>query len=104
MNERRALQRFELKFPVRITPEENGREKIVLNTFNICSQGAFIGADKPFSVGTHLELEIFILSLSGGKDDIIWTRGEVVRTEPAGMAVQFDANYQILPIEYAAEQ
>lgn len=104
MDEKRELQRFALELPVRMHRNENGDERIILKTSNICSKGAFIGADNPYPVGTNLEMEIFLLSDSHGKDDVIRIRGRVVRTEPEGMAVKFDANYQILPVEYASEQ
>lgn len=104
VNEKRSLQRFELELPVQLHRTENGDEKIILKTSNICSKGAFIGADQPYPVGTNLEMEIFLLSDLPGKDDVIRIRGRVIRTEPEGMAVKFDANYQILPVEYASEQ
>jgi hypothetical protein len=104
MNEKRALQRFSLELPVRMISTANGREKITLSTSNICSTGAFIRSDAPYPVGTDLEMEIFLLSDQPGKDDIIYTRGRVVRTEAAGMAVSFEENYNIEPCESSCGQ
>lgn len=104
MEERRALQRFEMELPVRVSRKTDCRENIMLRTFNISSQGAFIGTDQPFPVGTRLDMDVFLINGAGSKDDVISTHGEVVRTGPTGMAVRFDDKYRILPVEYHPEQ
>ena len=104
MKEKRALQRFTMETLIRVSADTNGNGGVCLKACNISAQGAFIGMDEPYPVGTRLEMDVFLLSHSGGKDDIIRTNGEVIRTGPTGMAVRFDEKYQILPIEYFPEQ
>lgn len=103
MDEKRAMQRFAMELPVRMVSTANGREKITLSTANICSAGAFIRTEHPYPPGTDLEMEIFLLSDTPGKDDIIHIRGRVVRTGAAGMAVCFDETYQIQAWEYGCQ-
>ena len=98
MKEKRELQRFTMELTVRISPNANGNEIVFLKTFNISSQGAFIATAEPFPVGTRLKMDIFLLSRTDPKDDIIQTAGEVVRTGATGMAVRFDEKYKILPV------
>lgn len=106
MDEKRSLQRFTMAIPVRISRMVRGQANtMVFKTFNICSQGAFIEAAEPFPVGTRLEMDFFLqFSHSQAKDDIIRTTGEIIRTDKSGMAVQFDENYQVMPIRYFPDQ
>jgi len=106
MDEKRTLQRFTMTLPVRVSRIANGKEPImVLQTFNICSQGAFLEPADRFAVGTRLKMDFFLqFSHSEAKDDIIRTTGEIIRTDTSGIAVQFDETYQILPIRYFPDQ
>ena len=103
MKEKRALQRFTMELPIRISLNTNGNDTVCLKTSDISARGAFIGTGEPYPVGTQLKMEVFLLTQNGAKDDIIRTMGKVIRTGATGMAVRFDENYQILPIEYYPE-
>ena len=102
-NERRKLERFDLKVPAKIEVLGNDqvRETLNLMTKDICAGGAFFDSTKSLPRNTQVEVEL-ILKFSGLKNpETRWTKikvsGSVLRSETTGMAVCFDSGYKILP-------
>lgn len=103
MEERRKLERFELITPAHVLIESaiHRREKYDLRTRDISSAGAFLISSQPIAEGTDVRME-FVLSLdmlqklSGEKGRArVRVKGKVIRSDPDGIAIQFDSNYKI---------
>jgi len=71
-------------------------------TRDISSAGAFILTTEPFSDGTRFKLE-FTLTINWNKEttgalSLIKCEGNVVRSTPEGVAIQFDRDCQIVKL------
>ena len=105
MQERRILERFNLKLPAKIkvdppTPHEPGHVQ-ELETENISSGGAFFRTLTPLMKGTRVKIEVALNflehSIHHGNGSLVKLKGEVLHSNPNGMAVRFDRPYKILP-------
>ena len=103
MNERRKLERFELKVPAAIESINQGYKGKELNllTSDICSGGAYFHTAEPLPEGTEVKIDL-VLPLDKlralkkeDKKAYIKVTGKVLRSESEGMAIGFDGNYQI---------
>ena len=104
VSDRREIARFPMELPawisvINVSEQPNFFEAV---TRDVCSKGAFIQTDQLLPVGTEVEMN---LMLSLNKPPRIETRhsridvsGSVVRTEPQGIAICFNKNYQISPM------
>ena len=110
MNEKRRLERFELK--VRATIEglktDDAPEPLDLVTSDICAGGAFFQTGNSLPEGTKVKIDL-VLPLGRLRRLIreydqahIRVTGTVVRREPEGMAVSFNRDYSIQPQKKAA--
>jgi len=116
--ERRIQERFSLNLQVKISAtDENGKKVFAeeTTTANISAGGAFIITDRKFPLAGKLELEFllafedleklrFILSVESlracqGKQVWVKASGIVIRKEEQGVAVIFDTDYQISPLQ-----
>lgn len=110
MKEHRKSERFTLKLPARIEMDSGqGRRIFDLQTSNICVGGAFFPTTQPIAEGTRGKIDL-LLSLDNKLKTIldklklygqahIMVKGTVVRSESIGMAVRFDEDYQIIPLQ-----
>lgn len=105
MQERRTLERFSLKLPAKVeveprTPHEQGHVH-ELETENISSGGAFFRTLRPLVKGTRVKIEVALNflghSVQRGNGSLVKLKGEVLHSNPNGMAVRFDRPYTILP-------
>ena len=102
--ERRHMERFFLELPAFFTVQSNGNENQSpeFTTHNICAGGAYFETQNPLSIDTKgifdIKLPIKSHQISTKKQSHILVKGKVVRSEKKGMAVSFDANYQILSL------
>jgi len=102
--EGRRKERFSLKLPAQISAtEDSGGKALVAETKEISSVGAFFEIDQPIQVGAEVEIEL-VLSLEKlkqlqGKHARIKISGLVVRADEKGMAVCFDEDYEISPLD-----
>ena len=100
LSDRRKLQRFNLKLPAKVEILAPG-EKRVLNlvTSDISANAAYFQMLNPISEGVSVRLKIciandFIKKITGFEMRLNIV-GRVVRSEPTGMAIQFDENQKI---------
>jgi len=100
------MERFELKIPVMIAPRElHGRsERVWLLSQNLSGTGGFFSTSQPLPVKSKVWLGLVMdLDQSKTKDAeryaLIDAVGTVLRVEKEGMAVKFDRQFKILPIE-----
>lgn len=106
MNERRAFERFDLSLPANIKPvspvEKERPELLHLLTRDICAGGAFFHTSLPLPERTKVQISLTFglekLRKLTGTHAFIKATGTVVRSEPTGMAVAFDEDYRIIPL------
>jgi hypothetical protein len=91
---RRGIERYDLRLLSVVHEKENGDSEIRLYTRDISSDGAFFHTGEPLPMNTKVEMTIY-LPLGGSLKSRLDTLGTVVRSDSQGMAVRFDARYQI---------
>jgi hypothetical protein len=103
MEEKRKLERFELKVPARIAGETD-RDILEPTTRDICAGGAFFHTDQSLPEGTKVRVDLLLpldrlKGLAEGYDQAhVQLTGKVLRIEPKGMAVCFNSDYSIRPL------
>ena len=105
MNERRKLERFDLRVPAKIEVVDQDHEAKTLNLFtkNICAGGAFFNGTESLPQNTKVAIEL-VLDFRGLKNKVPrWTKikisGFVLRSEPTGMTISFDKEFKIQPLD-----
>ena len=103
MNERRKLERFDLRVPakVKVVGQDQGEEPVHLMTKNICAGGAFFHTRDPLPRGAKVVIDLMLdRGLRDGEciQAHIKVSGAVLRSDAAGMAICFDKSYKIVPL------
>ena len=105
MIEQRMMKRFRLELPasVSVQGEDGDQATIDFLTTDISGSGAFFQTDYPLPIASKVNIEL-ILPLDDTKKterrgSLIKVSGKVIRTNQRGMAICFNANYKILPLE-----
>jgi len=97
-HERRQLQRFSVKASATVQSLSSGsREVFELSTRDVSSGGAFFPMEVPLQSGEKVRITLFISISPLRKESKIETDGEVIRSGPDGIAVQFEGPYSISP-------
>ncbi len=106
MENRRILERYDLTVPARIEPVDYEEEEVfTLQTMNVCSSGAFFQTEKALPEGTQVKVEMVLplekLAMLEDYDQQILVKisGTVLRSGAAGMAVNFNEDYEFGHIE-----
>lgn len=107
MEERRRLERFDLRTPARIFVElgEGKKEELDLTTKDVSSGGAFIYSDQPLPEGATVKIELFLSlamlkKLAGEKGRAkVKVKGKVIRVDEDGAAIRFDSKYKITALD-----
>lgn len=97
---KRAMERFELELPTRLTPVgETQKEPLDLFTDNVSSGGAMFITDHVLDIGTEVKVEIFLatskLKKIKSNKVLIKVQGRVNRIKGNTMAVSFDNHHRI---------
>ena len=99
MKERRQYERFSFPLPVRLKAMTTGRKTVLdLYTRDISASGTFITTLTSFSEGTRFILDLTFPSNNQTLKDVKSLKGcigNLVRSTPHGMAIQFDRECQI---------
>ncbi|MBW2171546.1 MAG: PilZ domain-containing protein [Deltaproteobacteria bacterium] len=106
MKERRKLERFDFEVPAQVEgviSDEEGR-MCDLSTTNICAGGAFFRTADPLPEGTKVKMQLVlpldrIKELVGHDRVNVRVEGTVIRCGSTGMAVCFNEDYQIFPLQ-----
>jgi hypothetical protein len=104
MEEKRTMRRFSLRLPCLICVLDHcaGEAVYPTETENISSAGAYLRTGAPMPSGTRLSIELLVRRGSEAQpvraESCVCLTGEVVRRDPAGLAVRFDHHYQIVRI------
>lgn len=100
MDERRKFQRFSLQLPTRIkilSPELE-KQSLDLLTHDVSAGGVFFRTMKPIPEGIRVQLRLTlqsdILKIHTDRRGFIIVKGTVVRSDPSGMAICFDEDYE----------
>ena len=102
--EKRKMERFSLKLPalLSLTDENEKQRAFKFMISNICAGGAFFKTDHPLSVGTDVKMDLILPLVKfkkfGRKRSRVDVSGSVIRTNHQGMAVCFDNNFKISPL------
>ena len=94
MIERRKLERFDLRLPAKI--ENLGRKKRGYNllTKNISAGGVFLETTNPFPEKSRVGIDFAVPT-----GVLVKVTGVVLRSEPTGIAIRFDNEYQLTPLQ-----
>jgi len=95
--EKREVQRFDLKLHTVLTELEKRTDQLELYTRDISSDGAFLCMEDPLPLDTPVELTFFIPVRRQIRSKI-QTSGRIIRSENRGVAVRFESNYQIVSV------
>jgi hypothetical protein len=95
--EKRGVQRFDLKLHTVLKELENRADQLDLFTRDISSDGAYLCMEKPLPLDTPVQLTFF-LPVRRQIRSKIQTNGRIVRSDNRGIAVRFESNYQIVSI------
>jgi hypothetical protein len=96
VQDRRELERFDLKLPARINVPAPVEQTLDLITQNVCAGGAFFSTPTPLAEGLKVLVELVLRRESGqGNPSLVTVGGKVLRSQPDGMAIRFDKEYQI---------
>lgn len=102
MREKRQFERFEIQVPAVVKiPGDNGQTvKLDLQTHNLSAGGTFIKLGESLSLGCEVKIDIMLSfeELKTPTDPIgslvLSTTGRVVRSDPDGVAICFNENYE----------
>lgn len=102
--DKRRLERFNLGLPSQISVGTGpDQQNIDLFTRDISSGGAYFHTEAPLPVGTVVKIDLVIsldeLKKIESRKALIKVSGEVVRSENKGMAICFEKDYKIIPID-----
>ena len=104
MEEQRQFERFPLTLPARMETITEGKKQIFeLKTRDISSSGAFLYTPDPFPEGTRFKMDLTVSSKKikelTGVQSLIECEGNIIRSTPAGVAICFDKECQILSLK-----
>ena len=104
MEERRQFERFRLTRPARLEMlTSRGKQIFDFETRDISAGGAFINTTEQFPKGTPFKIDLTISSERirdlTGVNSLIECEGNVVRSTPEGVAIQFDGECRILSLK-----
>ena len=94
MVERRKFERFDLRLPAKI--EGLGQKKGAHNllTKNISAGGAFLETTKPLPENSRVSIDLVVPT-----GVLIKVTGAVLRSKSTGIAVRFNNEYQLTPLQ-----
>ena len=106
MEERRKLERFSFEVPakIKVVGSAETQDMLDLATSNICSGGAFFRTIQALPEGTKVTADLILpldrlKKLTGHTRVIVRVNGTIVRSGSTGMAICFNEDYQIVPLE-----
>ena len=103
MDDKRNFERFSMDVPVLIEClRPKRRKRLILTSMNLSASGAYFNTPKTFPKGAEVKMEIFLYDKDHESGPVINVTGRVLRSEPKGMAVSFNEDYDITTMEESA--
>jgi hypothetical protein len=107
VEERRKLERFELRAPARIVLQSGSNRSLLdkLTTRDISSSGAYVYSSHSLPEGANVRMDLVItleaLQKLAGENSTarIRVKGKVVRSDSDGVAIKFESGYRITALE-----
>lgn len=101
--QRRRVERFSIQLPARISLSNNGHQGPIEGvTRNISSCGVLVQTTETLDVGAHVDVDLLLsfqkLKKTSSKQSRIKVSGLVLRAEENALAICFDEEYQIFPV------
>ena len=99
-SERREIERFKLKLPAKVEVLKPGERQVFnLVTSSISAKAAYFRMLHPISGNRHVQVRImfasdFVKKMTGFQMKLR-VEGRVVRSEPTGMAIQFNEHQKV---------
>ena len=101
MENKRKLERFDLKMPAKIEAVDIGPQQVAvdLHTNDVCAGGAFFPTLDPLPEGTQVKVEMLLplqrlkVLRESSRQVFLLINGTVLRCQDNGMAVGFTKNY-----------
>ena len=107
MLEKRKMDRYALRLPATIrvmsNEDDNGSQTYEVMTSDVSAGGAFFETETPLAEGTQIKVRM-VLSIESikkmtGKQAVVNVSGHVLRVGHKGIAVCFNPNYRMTPLE-----
>jgi hypothetical protein len=101
---KREFHRYTFAVPaiIEIIAAKEQKKKLNLQTANISAAGAFFLTENPLPEGTQIKINIFLQfnkEVRGSSDTgghiVMKVTGRVLRSEPTGMAIGFNRDYDV---------
>lgn len=100
MDDKRLFERFDMAVPVLIEClRPKRRKRLFLMTTNLSAGGAYFNTPKPFPTGADVKVDVLLHDKGQESCPVINVTGRVLRSEPNGMAVLFNEDYEITAME-----
>ncbi len=98
MDNKRMFERFDMEVPALIEClRPKRRKKLILATVNLSAGGAYFNTPRPYPTNAAVKVEILMHDEGQESSPVITVTGRVLRSEPSGMAVLFNEDYEITP-------
>jgi len=103
MDDKRNFERFSMEVPALIEClRPKRRRRLLLKTTNLSAGGVYFNTPKPFPTGAEVKVEIFLHDKGLESWHVITVTGRVLRSEPKGMSLSFNEDYDITIMEESA--
>lgn len=99
---KRQMERFDLELPASLIAAGIDQKARELITSDVCAGGAFFETDQPLPLGTDVNIELILplerlKKITANKVRIKVT-GAVIRVTDTGMAISFEEDFEIEPL------
>ena len=103
MDDKRNFERVSMEVPALIEClRPKRRRRLLLKTTNLSASGVYFNTPKPFPKGAEVKVEIFLHDKGLESWPVITVTGRVLRSEPKGMSLSFNEDYDIIFMEESA--
>jgi len=103
MDDKRNFERFSIEVPTLIEYlKPKRRRTLLLKTTNLSAGGVYFNTPKPFPTGAEVKVEIFLHGWSLESWPVVTVTGRVLRSDPKGMSLSFNEDYDVTTMEESA--
>ncbi|TRZ43472.1 PilZ domain-containing protein [bacterium] len=104
MGDKRNFERFSMEVPALIEClRPKRRRRLLLKTTNLSASGVYFNTPKPFPTGAHVKVEMFLHDKDLESWPVITVTGRVTRSDPKGMSLSFNEDFDITIMEASAK-